>query len=82
MLRNIAPEIAEAESSTDLNTPLMQLLRLAWGYKEVNDDQLDKVSELIILTTLFIILFYIGLFDFIKLFRFHNCIPVAFFKLL
>jgi hypothetical protein len=40
----IAPEVAAGESSTTLNTPLMQLLRLAWGYKEVNDDQLDKVK--------------------------------------
>jgi hypothetical protein len=47
LLRKVAPEVAAGESSTKLNTPLMQLLRLAWGYKEVNDDQLDKVQKLI-----------------------------------
>jgi hypothetical protein len=43
----VAPEVAAGESSTKLNTPLMQLMRLAWGYKEVNDDQLDKVRVLL-----------------------------------
>jgi hypothetical protein len=44
ILSKIAPEVAAGESSTQLNSPLMQLLRLAWGYKEVNDDHIEKVG--------------------------------------
>lgn len=44
ILSKIAPAVAAGESSTQPNSALMQLLRLAWGYKEVNDDHLDKVS--------------------------------------
>jgi hypothetical protein len=44
ILSKIAPEVAAGESSTQPNSPLMQLLRLAWGYKEVNDDHIDMVG--------------------------------------
>jgi hypothetical protein len=39
----VAPELAKSESLNRANTPLTQLLRLAWGFKEVNDDHLDEV---------------------------------------
>ena len=47
MVRKISPRLGASEYSSEDLTPLMQLLRLAWGYKEVNDEHMDKVSLVI-----------------------------------
>ncbi len=45
ILGRVAPEVASSEPmGRGLNSPLMQLLRLAWGYREINDDHIDKVQ--------------------------------------
>ena len=44
--RRVAPALVPQEDPiAGPNSPLLQLLKLAWGYKEVNDEHTDKVSE-------------------------------------
>ena len=45
ILARVAPAVAVSESNSKVHSPLMQLLRLAWGYKEVNDGHLHEVSH-------------------------------------
>jgi len=43
----VAPDVAASESMNRVHSPLMQLLRLAWGYKEINDGHMEEVRTYI-----------------------------------